>query len=220
MGRISEDLIKKTKNYFQSKKILTVDQIAQSLKSSIISARRRLKEWAAFTSYNKKGRYYTLPNVPEFDKNGIWFYRDVFFTKHRNLKQTIVYLVVNSSTGMSSKEIGEIVGLDPTSFMHHFRDVPGIRREKHQNRFIYYSDNAAIYTRQRQKRVLLTQKLKRFPSNSDAIVILVQLIKHPNISMKELSNKLSRQGVMIEPEMITRFLEYHELLEKKTGIKP
>ena len=67
MDRFNNELIEKTKNYFKTTKILTVEQIAQSLKSSVTSARRRMKEWGTFTSYNKKGLYYTLKEVPEFD---------------------------------------------------------------------------------------------------------------------------------------------------------
>jgi len=219
MDRLNIDLIKKTKITFKTKKILTVNQIAQSLKGSVVSARRQMKEWETFTSYNKKGRYYALSETPEFDKNGLWFYNDVFFTEHRNLKQTIVYLVRKSLNGLSSKEIGEIVGLDPSSFMHHFRDVPGICREKHQNKFVYFSDETAVYTKQREKKILATQELKRFPSDTHAIIILVQFIKHPKISICELSDKIFSLGVKIKPEIIEYFLEHHDLIKKKTVIK-
>jgi len=219
MNKLNNDLIKKTKKFFREEKILTVNQIALALKSSVVSARRHMKEWETFTSYNKKGRYYTLFEVPEFDKNGLWLYNDVFFTKHRNLKQTIVCLVRKSVNGLSSKEIGEIVGLDPSSFMHHFRDVPGICREKHQNRFVYFSDETAVYTKQREKKIIATQELKRFPSDTHAIIILVQFIKHPKISIQKLSEQIFSLGVKIKPEIIECFLEHHDLIKKKTVIK-
>ena len=113
----------------------------------------------------------------------------------------------------------DTVGLDPTSFMHHFRHVPGIRREKYRNRFIYFSNDTDIYTRQREKRILLTQESKKSISDADAVVLLVEFIKHPDISIEGLSKKVSEKGVMVVSEIIKRFLEYHDLVEKKTDIK-
>lgn len=217
MGKINRHLIEETKKYFREKKIFTVDQLTGSLKCSTISARRRLKEWNTFTSYNQKGRYYTLPDVPTFDIHGLWFHENAFFTKHGNLKRTIVCLLKNSSTGMSSHEIGNIVRLNPGSFMHHFRDIPGTRRERHKGRFIYFSDIPEIY--QRQKSNLRLAVSKRLLSDADAVLILVQLIKNPGISIEELSNKVTSQGIRIEPTVIKCFLEHYDLLEKKTDTK-
>jgi hypothetical protein len=55
---------------------------------------------------------------------------------------------------------------------------------------------------------------KQFPSDADAVLILVQFIKHPNVGLEELSNKIAQQGKRIEPAVIRSFLEYHGLLKK------
>ena len=52
------------------KKIITIDTLSSLLNSSTKTARRRLKLWEAYTSYNENGRYYTLPDIPDFDANG------------------------------------------------------------------------------------------------------------------------------------------------------
>ena len=59
------------------RKVLTIAELAKILICSFITVRRRLKEWRAYTSYNKNGRYYTLPSIPKFNKNGIWTYKDI-----------------------------------------------------------------------------------------------------------------------------------------------
>jgi len=43
------------------------------------------------------GRYYTLPQVPVFDENGLWKFQTVLFLNHGNLKQTIVALITDSN---------------------------------------------------------------------------------------------------------------------------
>lgn len=214
---INDKLLAETKQTFTSRKILTIEQVAGLLQCTIITARRFLKASRALTSYNQKGRYYTLTGIPRFDRNGLWRYRDVFFTKHGNLRNTIVYLVANSSVGLSAGEIGEIVGLDPTSFMHHFRNEKGITREKHDGRFIYFSDNPEICSAQIIKRISVREQMISFPSDADALLILVQCIKHPNINIEDLAKKVLKAGKHINVAVIRRFLEFHDLLKKTPG---
>ena len=83
---------------FRRQKIATIEQLVKWLKCSVITVRRRLKRWQSFTSINQNGRYYSLPQIPVFDQNGLWRYQAVLFSKHGNLKQTIVALIVNSKT--------------------------------------------------------------------------------------------------------------------------
>ena len=123
---------------FRRQKIITLTQLVHWLKCSVITARRRLKNWQSYTSINNNGRYYTLPQIPVFDENGLWKYRTVFFSKHGNLKQTIVALITESEKGLSAVEIAEFVDLVPnSSFLSRFKSVPGVRREKHQGRLIF-----------------------------------------------------------------------------------
>jgi DeoR/GlpR family transcriptional regulator of sugar metabolism len=62
---------------FQRQKIITIDQLVELLTCSVITVRRRLKKWQTYTSINQNGRYYTLPQIPVFDDNGLWRYRSV-----------------------------------------------------------------------------------------------------------------------------------------------
>jgi hypothetical protein len=195
---------------FRRQKIITIEQLVRLLKCSVITARRRLKKWQTYTSINKNGRYYTLPQIPVFDKNGLWKYQTVIFSKHGNLKQTIVALITGSQKGLSAVDIGQLVDLVPnSSFLSQFKDVPGVKREKHQGRFIYLSDSPEIYTRQKQQWTTID-----FPTDAQAVVILVQLIKHPNISIEQLADRVSDQGQSVEPAIIRSFLQFHDLLKK------
>ena len=107
----------------------------------------------SYTSINKNGRYYTLPQIPVFDENGLWKYKTVLFSKHGNLKQTIAALITESEKGLCAVEIAKFVDLVPnSSFLSRFKSVSGVKREKHQGRFIYLSDHPEIYSRQMQTR--------------------------------------------------------------------
>jgi hypothetical protein len=200
-------------------KIITIAQLVEWLKCSVITARRKLKRWQSYTSINKNGRYYTLPQTPVFDENGLWKYQTVLFSKHGNLKQTVFALITDSLKGLSAVEIAELVDLVPnSSFLSRFKSVPGIKREKHQGRFIYFSDHSQIYSRQKQKRAAREQSVG-FPTDSEAVEILVQLIKHPNIGIEQLAAEVSKFGKQIGPDRIRRFLQFHDLLKKTSATK-
>jgi hypothetical protein len=151
-----------------------------------------------------------------FDENGLWKYRTVLFSKHGNLKQTIVALITESQQGLSAAEIAEFVDLVPnSSFLSRFKSVSDVRREKHQGRFIYLSDHPEIYSRQIQTRAM-GQTTVGFPSDSEAVEILVELIKCPDIDIEQLAAKVSNPGRQTGAAMIKRFLRSHGLLKKNS----
>ena len=90
---------------FRHRKILTIEELVSLLQCSVITARRRLKKWKSYTSFNMNGRYYTLPEVPQFDNNGIWKYQSILFSKYGNLKQTIIQL------GLMREDIVAVTGI-------------------------------------------------------------------------------------------------------------
>ena len=204
---------------FRRQKIITIGQLVEWLKCSVITARRRLKKWQSYTSINNNGRYYTLPQIPVFDENGLWRYRKVFFSKHGNLKQTIVALITESEKGLSAVEIAELVGLVAnSSFLSRIKSVPGVRRQKHQGRFIYLSDQPQIYSRQMQTRAS-RQTGADFPSDTEAVQILVELIKYPDIGIEQLAARVSKPGKQVAVAMIRRFLRFHDLLKKTSATR-
>jgi hypothetical protein len=205
---------------FRRVKVLTIEELVDLLKTSVITARRRLKKWEALTSFNQNGRYYTLPKIPQFDQHGIWKYQRILFSKYGNLKQTILELVRRSEAGLSAREVAQIVEIPPnSSIFSQLQRVSGIRREKHQGRFVYFSDQQETY--QNQKSVLSRpQAATALPSDEEAVRILVQYIKHPHIGMEELSERVARQGKRMDPSVIQRFLEHHDLLKKIPDTEP
>jgi hypothetical protein len=194
---------------------MTLGEVAELIGSSIHTARRRLKQWQAANSYNHNGRYYTLPDVPEFDGNGLWRWLGVYFSRYGNLKQTVVALVQRSPAGLDAGELRSLLGLDPRSFLSAFASDPRLRREKTQGQFVYYSADAAVYSGQRQRRSL-RQATGREPAPSEAIAILVEKIKHPALSHEALSRQLRKQKVFVEAETLQHFFLRHGLTEKKT----
>jgi len=203
---------------FRQRKIITIEQLVQLFKCSVITVRRRLKKWKTHTSINKNGRYYTLPQIPVFDENGLWKYQTVLFSKYGNLKQTTIELIRRSQVGLSAVDIAKIIEIpSSSSFFSQIKNVAGIKREKHQGRFIYFSD--IPYNYQRQKRALGRQKTTEWPTDAQAVEILIQMIKHPGIDIEQLAVKAAPRGKWVDSAIIRRFLQFHDLLKKTPDTK-
>ena len=215
MNRESKARIEKARKAFRREMILTLAEVADLIHSSIYTARRRLKEWQALTSYNQNGRYYALPDVPTFDANGLWRWRGVYFSRYGNLKQTVVELVRRSQAGLDAGELRSLLGLDTRSFLSAFAKHPQLKREKTQGRFVYYCLAPALYDKQRQRRWALNTK-GRQPTPSEAVAILVEKIKHPSMSTEALSRRLRKQNMFVSPEIIQNLFLRHDLTLKKT----
>ena len=215
MGRESKVHDEKAIKEFRRQVVLTIGEVAELINSSISTARLRLKQWHAITSYNRNGRYYTLPDVPSFDANGLWQRRGVCFSRYGTLKRTVVELVRRSQAGLGAGDMRSLLGVDPRSFLSAFANHPQLRREKVHGRFVYYSSDETVCGKQREQRRLMAAKA-RPPMDFEAIAILVEKIKYPGLGNEELSRRLGKQKISIAPEVIGNLFAKHGLTLKKT----
>jgi len=61
MRKFSEETVESVYKILERVKVFTIDRLISALGCSMPSARVKLKQWKAYTSYNQNGRYYTLP---------------------------------------------------------------------------------------------------------------------------------------------------------------
>jgi hypothetical protein len=215
MARLNQDTIKAAWRHLEKAKVFTIGELASVLKCSIPNARLKLKQWRTYTSYNRNGRFYALPQVPGFDHHGLWHHENAAFSKHGNLKKTIVHLVASATAGLTGRQLGELLGLSPQSFLHHFRNCPGICREKHDGVYVYFADDVSVYERQvKQRRTIVCQPPIVSITDPEAILILAAIIKHHGISAEDILALSEIKKSKISKQAIQGFLEYHGLVKK------
>ncbi len=197
-----------------SKKIMTIDALSTLLNSSVKTARRRLKLWNAYTSYNENARYYTLPGIPEFDAHGLWIYNQVRFSQYGNLTDTIVHVVKQSTCGLDAAELADMLGMSVRALLTSLQKHPDVKREKIQGRFVYFSAIEKDYTNQKDSRSGMARSIQ-LPSDIEAIAILLETIKKPQLSVEELSLALQDKNYRISPQSIQHLFSYHGLTVKK-----
>ncbi len=206
---------------FQGSKVATIEDLSARLHCSIRTIRRRLKEWKTYTSYNQNGRYYTLPGIPEFDQYGLWKYRNIFFSKYGNLKKTINALIHQSTAGLSAFDLNELVGLPTHSLLSQLKNETHLYREKHQDIFVYFSDQREISEQQKCEREKINRLAAKHepPSDKDAIVILAEFIKHNKDSVEKLTGRVRRQGIDISTRQVRKLFVDHGIGKKiRVGI--
>ncbi len=211
--RTNENVLK----FFQSKKVMTTEELIAISKWSVPTVRRRMKGWHAYTSYNQNGRYYTLPAIPKFDQYGIWKYKKIFFSQKGNLKQSLINLVELSMAGRSAIESSNILGISTHTLLSHlYKNQQEIEREKHNGLYIYFSKNPDIYKKQKNEREKNLQKEAKetLPQDADSVIILAELIKHPKDTIEQLTRRVRRRGIRVSTEKVRNLLAYHNLLKK------
>lgn len=200
---------------WRRKKVLTLSEIMAESGTSLRTLRRRLKTWGALVSFNHNSRFYTLPELPRFDEQGLWFHRDIGFSRHGHLPQTMVALVRQSPGGLTAAQLGHFLRMDPRSFLWQFHRHPQLRRERHQDRYVYFAAAPALFTAQQDRR-RATPSWVPLPSTEQAIAVLVQVIQHPERSPEQLARALHSVYPQLSAEAIRALLAHHGLTLKKT----
>ena len=94
---------------FHSKCILTMTNIKQILGTKVnMTAYRILSKLSYLSSYSHAGKYYTLPEIAQFDEQGIWEYCQVYFSQFGTLRDSILQVLKQSTTGYSANELNQL----------------------------------------------------------------------------------------------------------------
>jgi len=100
---------------------------------------RRLRELDYLSSFSHVGRYYTLPGVANFDRQGLWFFEDVGFSQFGNLKETLVHLVEQSIAGRTHEELEKQLRLRVHNTLLGLVRSGRIARQMFEGAFLYHS---------------------------------------------------------------------------------
>jgi len=203
---------------FDQKKCWTIEELTHPLNYSTISIRRFLKDIGYYSSFTHNSMWYTLHSIPSFNKRGLWFYQDIGFSRHGNLKQTIFNFASKSPQGLTAKELFEILLIPCHPILNQMYKKNQIDRFNTQRGFVYLSidDKKRQGQLHRLQSHLITAKQPESLNAQAAVYVLVEYIKHPEASIAELSKAVEKREVKASPEAITMLFKEHDL--KKTPI--
>lgn len=204
------------KELFEKKKVLNVEDVMNAVGATTrMTAYKYMKRLEYLSSYTHSGKYYTLKNIPEFDKDGLWHYGDIGFSKYGTLMETIVHLVNDSKNGKTNSELEKRHHVYVQNALLSLVKVKKIRREEQNGVYVYFSPDPEISSRQMKRRNEI-RSTKRLP---DWIIaeILIEVIKslRETPQIDEVVKRLSDRGSLITREQVEQVFEENDL-EKKT----
>lgn len=203
---------------FQKKKVLDMSQLYRALETSTrMTVFRYLKKMDYLTSYTHNGKYYTLPEIAQFDPNGFWYYGDIGFSSHGTLVNTLAHVIAVSESGKTNSELEAHFRTRVQDALRTLLNTNKIARTKPENRHLYVSSDPDISDRQIKKRMKVGSR-KKLP---DWIVgeILVETIRSfpEQPEVEEVMRRLSKRGSLITLEHVMQVFEENQLQKKTLG---
>ncbi len=210
---MKKSIIKVVKKVFQKSKIITIEKLSKELNYSISSTRTFLKAMGYYRSITNNCKFYTLTNSPCFDKNGLWNSNGKTFSKHGNLNETLTFFINKSKTGLSSKELHDILGFSCTVTLNKMKKNKSITSLMSKGKCIYLSQNESI--KKEQLCLLSKSDIEVLPSLSKSIIILVTMLNNKDLNDFSLLELLNDKGVFLNKTSFDFFL-MHYGIQKKT----
>ena len=174
-----------------------------------------MRELLHLTSNTQNVRYYTLPEIAQFDPNGFWYFGDIGFSTHGTLLNTLHHVITQSSAGKSNSELEKQSRAQVQTALRTLLSLKKIARIKPGSRYLYISADPATGDSQVKKRTEAGPS-QRLP---DWIVseILIEIIRSCTTipSVEEVARRLAKRGSSITQNQVRQVFEEHDL-EKKT----
>jgi hypothetical protein len=188
---------------------------------------RALKKTGYHNSFNANAAYYALPETVVFDADGLWFHRQIGFSQHGNLPQTLVALVERSPAGGTVAELEARLCTPVATLLSRLARQGRIAVVYHGRRALYLAAAAEPQSRQQAQRptlrpaatvpaVVAGPTLPTGVSALQVIALLSLMIQAPNAAVPVLAQRVRERGVVLAPKEIRRILAFYDL-QKKTA---
>jgi transposase len=205
------------KQLFNQRPCWTLKELSQKLGYAPGTIWRFLKLAGYFRSYTHNGKWYTLRNVPHFNRDGLWWHQDIGFSRQSNLIATIEHLLARSSTGFSTTELEAQLRHPCQTVLSHLHQGGRLLRIKTEGVFRYLATQPKLQKRQRLQ-IEAQQAAQPSPALSAqaAVWVLVERIQHPEWSLEQIADALRRRRQMtVAVGSIQQFLDEQGIKKKR-----
>ena len=140
---------KDLQKFLLKEKVSTIEQLKRVLGTSVrMTVLRKLSELGYQTSYSNNAKFYTLKQLCEFDTDGLWSHRKVWFSVYGTLLETGRAIINRSPAGFSVTELNDTVHVSTKQALLHLYKKKLIVREKIDGVFVYFSVEKEMRKRQ------------------------------------------------------------------------
>ncbi len=164
--------------YLNKNKIATMKELKVAIGSqSRMTVFRKLTKLDYISRCSHSGKNYSLKIIAKFNKDGLWEYKSVLFSKYETLKKTLQILISQSQEGYTAAELNWILKVKVDDTLLELFKNKIINRKKIFGVYVYLSS---------APRCAKKQELSR----NDSIQYQDGLGMHPEILMNELKAAL------------------------------
>lgn len=155
------------RDFLRVQRIATLPELKLALGTTAdITVFRKLKELSYRSSYSHRGRYYTLDEIPPFDAQGLWSFREVGFSRWGNLVSTLEALVSVAPQGYFANELQHLLHVEVKDALLQLVEQRRVTRQQVTGLFLYCSPEATV----RRHQLLARPALSEIPGSASAEV--------------------------------------------------
>ena len=127
---------------------------------------RDLNAIGYLSSCNNSGGFYTHPDIPEFDDDGLWHHEQALFSRYGSLKATVRHLVRTAESGQTERDLHRRLQLRVHNTLLDLVSAQEIARELIDKLFLYVSADLEVQAAQLARRRWGRTRSSRFCSRS------------------------------------------------------
>ena len=198
--------------------VQTIDDLMINSGIQRRTLQRIIKSSDLITSYNQNARFYTTPSFCHFNHDGIWNLKQVLFSKHGNLFETITALIDKSMAGYTSRELSVIILVKADDALHVMWLKERVRRQKTGSSHVYFSIQEDLFKQQLSAREQQTRSAVAtlaLPDYQRTIAVLVEIILQDSIAVEKLQKGTAQRNLEISTADIEAVIEHYQLKKKR-----
>lgn len=188
--------------------------------ASRMSVFRRLSAVGYLSSYSHAGQYYTLREIPRFDRDGLWGSQGVYFSRHGSLKATVAHLVDGADAGSTQHELQVRLRVRVHNTLLTLVQEKRIGRESLAGQYLYVSADAGRAASQRAVRRRPREGAPGAAADVPAAVVidvLLDLVQGAGVRLDAgcVADRLRARGIAVTVDQVEGIFRRHGV--KKTA---
>jgi hypothetical protein len=203
-------------------RVATMATLRNLLDLSHMTVVRALRKHGYFTSFNHNSAFYVLADTPRFDGDGLWWYRDIGFSRHRTLQATLLALIERAPAGCTVAQLQTRLTTPVANLLARLSALGLVGRMSVGRCAVYLA--AAPHHQARQRACRDGQAAPASASGSSClpldlapttlIGLLVQLVRTPTASPASLSQTLQARGLDVTADQVRSVFDFYDLKKK------
>lgn len=187
---------------------------------SRMSVFRRLSAIGYLSSYTHAGRFYTLGDLPAFDRDGLWCHQGVCFSRDGSLKSTVAHRVEKAEAGNTQHELQVRLRVRVHNTLLDLVQEKRIGREPWAGQFLYVSADAARAAAQLALRRTQPESASGPAVEAPAfavIEVLLDLVQGAGVQIdpRRVAERLNARGIAVTAGQVEGVFRRHGV--KKTA---